>query len=304
VVWHVRALAIFVVRFPTAGPREVRRGQDVRPILQDVSRRRRLANMLRAIGRRPSQPGSVWAVTMVRNEEDIIEYTVRHLLRQGVDRVVVADHGSTDSTPEILDRLAAEDPRVVVVRDRTTRYYQHLQMTRLALAACAAGAEWIVPFDGDEAWYVADGRPLAEFLRSCPQDVASATLEFYCPITDVDSPNPYVRFQHRLARSRTTKVLFRAHPLARLRIGNHDVDRPGPRGAGLRLAHVPYRSMPQMMAKVRQGAAVLELTFGAGAALGMHWQKLGALTDDELAAHFAEFLTRPDLIHDPVPGQN
>ena len=302
--WHVRSLAILVLRYPTAGPRQVRRGQDLGPVLQGISRRRRLANMLRAMVRRPREPGSVWAVTMVRNEEDIVGYTVRHLLRQGVDRVVVADHGSTDSTPEILARLAAEDPRVVVVRDRTPGYFQHVQMTRLALVACAAGAEWIVPFDADEAWYAAGGRPLAEVLRSCREDVLAAGLEFYSPIAGVDSPNPYVRFQHRSARLRVEKVVFRAHPLARLRMGNHDVDRPGPRGEGVRVAHVPYRSVPQMIAKVRQGAAVIELTFGAGGAAATHWQKLGALTDDQLADRFAEFLTRQDLIHDPVPGQD
>ena len=45
---------------------------------------------------------SVWAVTMVRNEADIIGTTVRHLLAQDVDGILVADNGCTDDTRAIL----------------------------------------------------------------------------------------------------------------------------------------------------------------------------------------------------------
>jgi hypothetical protein len=50
--------------------------------------------------------GSVWAVAMVRNEEDIITDVVRHLLAQGVDAVLVVDNMSTDRTRSRLSHLA------------------------------------------------------------------------------------------------------------------------------------------------------------------------------------------------------
>ncbi|MCA9618950.1 MAG: glycosyltransferase family 2 protein [Myxococcales bacterium] len=50
------------------------------------------------------------------NEEDFIESVVRRVLGQTYPRdrfeIIVADGGSTDRTREILDELAAEDPRV------------------------------------------------------------------------------------------------------------------------------------------------------------------------------------------------
>ena len=44
------------------------------------------------------------AVTMVRDEADIIETTVRHMLTQ-VDVVIVADNRSVDGTREIVEQL-------------------------------------------------------------------------------------------------------------------------------------------------------------------------------------------------------
>lgn len=63
---------------------------------------------------RPRIEGSVWAVTTVRDEADIIGHTVRHLLRQGVDGVIVLDHRSTDGTSAVLAELTSEEGTVVV----------------------------------------------------------------------------------------------------------------------------------------------------------------------------------------------
>jgi glycosyltransferase involved in cell wall biosynthesis len=62
-------------------------------------------------------PGPVSALVPARDEEATIERCVRALLAQEpVAQVVVYDDGSTDRTPEILARLAQEDPRLEVVR--------------------------------------------------------------------------------------------------------------------------------------------------------------------------------------------
>jgi chlorobactene glucosyltransferase len=51
-----------------------------------------------------------------RNEAENIEAGVLAALRTGAHEVVVADDGSTDATPVILARLAAQHPRLRVVR--------------------------------------------------------------------------------------------------------------------------------------------------------------------------------------------
>lgn len=73
----------------------------------------RSAIRLPRLPRRPRIEGSVWGVTVVRDEADIIGHTVRHLLRQGVDGVIVLDHRSTVGTSAVLAELTAEEGTVV-----------------------------------------------------------------------------------------------------------------------------------------------------------------------------------------------
>ena len=64
-----------------------------------------------------SAPALVSVVIPARNEERDVEQAVRSQLRQDYERfeVVAVDDRSTDSTPAILTRLAAEDSRLRVV---------------------------------------------------------------------------------------------------------------------------------------------------------------------------------------------
>ena len=96
----------------------------------------------------PSGP-FIWGITMVKNEADIVEQTIRHLLGQGVDHILAADNGSSDGTYEILLELSKILP-VHVIQDRELAYYQSEKMTWLADRVMEAGAEWIIPFDADE----------------------------------------------------------------------------------------------------------------------------------------------------------
>ena len=69
---------------------------------------------------------AVVAVTMVKNEADVIETTIRHIAAH-VDHVIVADNGSTDGTRELLDELPCE-----VIDDPDPAYYQSRKMSALA----------------------------------------------------------------------------------------------------------------------------------------------------------------------------
>ncbi len=59
---------------------------------------------------------SVSALVPARDEERTIEANVRALLAEPVDEILVLDDGSTDRTAEIVAGLAAEDPRVRLLR--------------------------------------------------------------------------------------------------------------------------------------------------------------------------------------------
>ena len=255
--------------------------------------------------------GGVWAIGMVRDEADIVETVVAHIVAQGIERVVVADNGSRDETPAILAELARSHP-VTVLADRLPAYYQAEKMTVLSSAAARAGAAWVVPFDADELWS-APGGSIPAWLEGCGADVVQVPVFNHMP-TDADDPaevDPVRRLRWRKKEpNRLHKVAFRTHPRARLAQGNHGVSRRGRRARGLEIRHFPYRSEAQFVRKVRQGGAAYAAT-DVVAEMGKHWRALAALDDDGLRAEWARLVAthnvefewwvpRDELVEDPA----
>ena len=56
---------------------------------------------------------TVFGMTVVKNEADVIEASVRHNLRF-LDRLIVLDDGSVDDTRDILAKLRKELPNLIV----------------------------------------------------------------------------------------------------------------------------------------------------------------------------------------------
>lgn len=244
------------------------------------------------------------AVTMVRDEADIIEQVVRQLFDQGVDRMWVADNLSRDATRGILEDLARAYP-LTVVDDPEQGYYQSQKMTRLAQTAGEAGATWVLPFDADEWWY-GIGDPIGQVLRACEADVVKAYGFDHLP-RDTDSDlelDPVRRLGWRRPVTQTfPKVAFRAHPAAVLHMGNHNVEHPGGRVETglLEYRHFGYRSLSQMARKVRNGKQAYEAST-VHEMHGAHWRHLGGLSDTDLAAEWQRLLDEDGLIYDPAPA--
>src|SRR3954469_1000641 len=139
------------------------------------------------------------AVSIVKNEADIIEAFVRHSLAW-VDHHLVFDHDSTDGTREILQALRREGLPLELFTDDALGNLQQARSNQLVRrAATALQADWILPLDADEI-LSGPGRPefekhLAE-LR--PVQRASLPLINYYP-TEKDDPaeaNPVLRLRH------------------------------------------------------------------------------------------------------------
>ncbi len=260
----------------------------------------------------PDDSGGVWAVGMVRDEADIIETVVRHLIAQGVERILIADNLSTDGTSEILGRLARSYP-VTVLADRLQEYYQAEKTTLLARAAARAGASWVVPFDADEIWLAPTGT-VAEWLAACDAEVVQAPTFNHVPTSadDASEVDPVRRLRWRKTQpNRLHKVAFRAHRRARLAYGNHGVSRSGRRTTGLEIRHFPYRSEEQFVRKLRQGFAALNAS-DLTDEVGKHWRGLGTRDDAELRAAWQQLVETQNLpfewwvpskgiVEDPVP---
>lgn len=249
----------------------------------------------------------VVAISMVKDEADIIEHTVRRMADQ-VDRLLIADNGSTDGTRETLHALA-EDLPLSVIDDPEVGYYQSRKMSHLAaLAARDHGAAIVVPFDADEVWYSPHGR-IADVLPEHPT-AAVFTAELYDHVPsghDIDHPDPTIRIGwRRVAPAPLGKVASRPRAAVTIHQGNHGASYGEHLAGQLIVRHFPIRSAEQMIRKARNGGAAYAATDLPEDA-GKHWRDWSKLTDDQLHEAFETFYFAAaphadrSLIFDPAP---
>lgn len=230
-------------------------------------------------------------VSMVRNEADVIESFVRHHCRL-FDQLVVVDHDSSDRTRAILAALQAEGLPLQLAQTQALANRQALVLTTALRAAVREhGADYAFALDADE--FLRTDRPgLEAALGVLPPDgVGSLRWLTYLPGDD-DEPHPLVRLRWRVPDEvdHYVKVVLGGALAARdgwvLAPGNHAVlagaagqitrvdARPLP---GLRLAHLPFRTVEQLIVKVVQGWLGTRLQEGHRAATGAinaHWRRL------------------------------
>jgi glycosyltransferase involved in cell wall biosynthesis len=240
------------------------------------------------------------AVGMVRDEADIISFTLGQLFAEGIDHIWVADNLSTDGTRDLLEGWGSS---LTVLEDPEPGYYQSEKMTRLGKVAGEAGADWVLPFDADEYWY-GDGYSIAEILNYLKGvDVAVSFGYDHLPRHEMEvGADPVRRMPWRRPNTqRFPKVAYRYHPDAVLHYGNHDVDHPGHREWNvLAYRHFGYRSPEQLIRKVRNGKAALDAS-DIHPMYGAHWRTMGALSDEELLGEWKRLCDEDGLVYDPAP---
>ena len=89
-VWSGRRL------LRTCFPADLRRLRIVQRALSTrrvvpVSRVNQLRQAASSVVADPAVGGAIWAISMVRDEQDTIAETVMHFLEQGIDHIIVAD---------------------------------------------------------------------------------------------------------------------------------------------------------------------------------------------------------------------
>jgi Glycosyl transferase family 2 len=166
-------------------------------------------------------------VMKVKDEDDILDDTLRYHAAQGVDFFVVTDNGSADRTPEILGRwVDAGRMHVLDEPSADFRDQAHWWVTRMArLAATDHGADWVLHTDADEFWWPVAG-DLKQSLESVPDPygvVVAPRIEF---VPRPDEPGSFFdRLTIRETRSSLRpKLAHRAEPDVVLRRGAHDID--------------------------------------------------------------------------------
>lgn len=221
------------------------------------------------------------AVSIIKNEADIVGFTVGHLFAEGVDRIYVIDE-SSDGTREILAGLGV----VLVGWDRP--YAQAQMMTYLANLAASDGAEWIIPFDADELWCALDGT-LATMLAGCPVD--KVWVPIYDQLGDYRAATP----------KPLPKVTFRWHPGSQLAEGNHDVfGIPGVAAeGGIEIREYQNRSLAQFIRKAHRNRDLFAANPQLPPSYGAHNRRWAAMTDQEVTEEWERIQQEPRVFSPP-----
>lgn len=251
----------------------------------------------------------VTAISMVKDELDVVEAFIRHTCTQ-VDRMIVADNASTDGTRDVLDELARDLP-LTVIDDPEVGYFQSFKMTALAARAAADGAEWVLPADCDEWWYTPFAPRIADLfddVRWTHASILTAELYDHVPTAlDPDTGDPFQRIGwRRRDAAPLMKVAAKARPAVTIHQGNHGADHGGRVDGLLIVRHFPLRSPEQMIRKARNGGKAYAAT-NLPEDHGKHWRDWNRLSDEQLGDVFRQFYwsANPaiveDLIFDPAP---
>lgn len=254
---------------------------------------------------------TVVGICTMKNELDVAETTVRHMLGE-CDAVCVADNGSTDGTREMLKALAEQMVTRLDVRDDfEPGHYHGRKMTALAAHAHALfDADWIVPFDADEIWVARDRSwgTIAQVLSALPasESTAPATLwDHRATGRDGTAGSPQQTMVWREPKPLgLPKVAARAVMPVIIEEGNHAAGYGMPTPSRvLAVHHFPYRSAEQMIRKVRQGAAAYRKT-DSPEDWGAHWRAYDTFDDDGIADIFRRHFYRDDPLGQNLAGDD
>ena len=263
----------------------------------------------------------LYGVSMVRDEADIIRANVLHHLSAGFDRLIVVDNGSSDGTDQELRRIGREDPRLLWRRDE--RPYRQAEVhTELMMEAYREGADWVVPIDADEFWYVPAGN-LRDVLERYTAEALWVKRVDFIQRREQREPSPGAlrhmtrrvpepvvaragetnrqlvesrRYAH-IQLKKKPKSICRPSPAVRIVEGNHAVEgvrRPQEDTDEILCLHAPLRSRASLEQKARAGARREEAGYGDRPGISWHlrrWQRLqieGKLEPEWAANSYAD----------------
>lgn len=262
---------------------------------------------------------SVAALMLVKDEADILGYTLDHLATQ-VDHIYIADNLSTDGTEDVIqafrERLMADGnvTGLTWTIDEEVGYWQARKTTDLARVALDDGHEWVLPCDADEWWHTNDLRPIREWVGGLAPNIGKVEALVYNHLATTSDPpaerepDPTKRIGWRQRQFGMKKILVRNLPGIEIAMGNHDATVPTSllRVGGVSVRHFSWRTREQYLRKIRNGEkAYAATTLDPG--FGIDWRRWSEAPDEAILQHFDTWFMiheperRDDLIYDPAP---
>jgi 2-polyprenyl-3-methyl-5-hydroxy-6-metoxy-1,4-benzoquinol methylase len=205
-------------------------------------------------------------ITMVRNEDDILETFIRHNL-QFLDGIAVINNLSVDRTGEILRAMTREGLPLFVIDDPVPGYFQSEKLSNLLARVCNAFfPDFVVPLDADELIQAASRESFLSAISACPAPSVSY-VPWVTYIPHPSAPGSELApqdFQFR--RKSEDPAYFKAiigttgEPFSDITVlqGAHSIASKSVRFnstvlSDVRLAHFPVRGVSQMKCKIILG---------------------------------------------------
>lgn len=240
------------------------------------------------------------AVSMVKNEGDIIELFVRINLR-AFAHLYIVDHDSSDGTSAILGTLRAAGHPITVLPLRSIQQSQAQTLTRLVRDVAASGRyDFVVPLDADEFL-----TPPSDWLESLAETLGHERYgkmpwRTFVPVSGdyfgADAPlhSNFRLRSHEPAQYHKIVVPARLAANCSVEPGNHALAGAAGVEVPLELLHVPVRSSDQLVQKAVIGSHTLSIKRDRVPNEGFHWDVLarevrarGYRLDDEDLLRFA-----------------
>lgn len=223
---------------------------------------------------------NLFGIIVVRNEANVIRLSLLHHLSLGFDAILVLDNGSIDGTAALLERMCRDDARIRWSTDAGL-FHQVAARSELARDALRQGADWVVPFDADEFWWVKRGTlrdklaasragalyaPVVNFVQRRDQSSASEAAilamtrrpprQIGLGEASIDAGEiAFVEIRY------PPKCMFRPTPEVVVEPGNHNVTGmagPMQEVLGVACLHAPLRNRASLERKADHGLRALE----------------------------------------------
>ena len=235
----------------------------------------------------------VAVISMVKNEQDIIESFVRHCL-SFADIMLLCNHMSSDKTGVILSSLQAEGLPIILYREDNPAHIQAEVMTRLMHQAVeSADIAWVIPLDADEFLLPVESsgrvrRAIQQLDTGCVYQIPWRIYGLQEPHSDEevfllsrpllrasqDEPGYKILLSGELARNEDIKISEGNHHVFQRQPDGSSVFLPSVKQTQVMIAHFCWRTPEQYAAKVAVGWPNIVAKYSLYTNSGGHYKKL------------------------------
>ncbi len=125
----------------------------------------------------------IWANCIVNNEENFVWFAVMSIIDY-VDKVIIYDTGSTDSTVNIIKEIKKKYPEKIEFKEIGRVIELSYTKMRQKMLDESDG-DWIIILDGDEIWFEDSVKTLISEINSNKNDFEGFIVPFYNAVGDI-----------------------------------------------------------------------------------------------------------------------